>query len=109
MTRGVILPEESAKLIIAEIILSLKYLHSKNIVYRDMKPENILLDSNNHIRLIDFGLSKFQNPLDAVSLCGSPAYLSPEVLFNKPATFSSDIYGVGCILFEMLTGNPPFY
>ncbi len=51
-----------------------------------MKPENILLDSNCHIRLIDFGLSKFQHPEFRVSLCGSPAYISPEILFNRPAT-----------------------
>jgi serum/glucocorticoid-regulated kinase 2 len=76
-----------------------------------LKPENILIAEDGHIRLADFGLSK-ENVGDAdatKTFCGSPAYLSPEVLNNKGATKMSDIYGIGTCLFEMLTGEPPFY
>lgn len=67
----------------AELILALEHLHSKNILYRDMKPENILLDGDGHIKLADFGLSKDNVADKTKSFCGSPAYLAPEVLGQK--------------------------
>lgn len=91
----------------AQIILALEYLHNHNILYRDLKPENILIAKDGYIRLTDFGLSK-ENCF-AMSFCGSPAYLSPEMLEKKGVGFSTDIYGIGCVLFEMLTGEPPFF
>lgn len=82
MTRGVILDELTAKFIIAEIILAIEYLHEKNIIYRDLKPENVILDDEGYIKIIDFGLSKEGKDEDfiAKSFCGSPAYLSPELV-----------------------------
>jgi serine/threonine protein kinase len=75
-------------------------LHDKNIIYRDLKPENILLDGTGHIKLADFGLSK-QTVNDNVtkSFCGSPAYLSPEMLNQKGAQKESDLYGIGAVLY----------
>ena len=104
-------PEIVAKFYIAEIILAIEYLHSLDIVYRDLKPENILLDRAGHIRLADFGLAKENvNPLNpAMSFCGSPAYLAPEVLSKTGSEKSADIYGIGAIMYEMLSGMPPFY
>jgi serum/glucocorticoid-regulated kinase 2 len=111
MTRGVILEELTAKFIIAEIILAIEYLHEKNIIYRDLKPENVILDDEGYIKLIDFGLSKEGIEADfiAKSFCGSPAYLSPELISGSGTTKATDIYSIGTILFEMLTGYPPFF
>lgn len=111
MTRGVILDEMTAKFLMAEILMAIAYLHSKNIIYRDLKPENISLDEEGHIKLIDFGLSKVGSHKDfvAMSFCGSPAYLSPELIRGEGATTATDVYTMGTILYEMLTGYPPHY
>lgn len=86
--------EKVAKFFIAEVVLAIEYIHSLNVIYRDMKPENILVDGDGHIKLADFGLAKegIQDKMTAKSFCGSPAYLAPEMLFNKGAGKSADIY-----------------
>ncbi len=102
---------QSAKIIIAELILAIEHLHKNNIIYRDLKPENILIDENNHIKLTDFGLSKtniFMNN-STKSFCGSPAYLSPEMLNKNGVSKSADIYGIGVVLHEILFKITPFY
>ena len=103
--------EDEAKFYIAELILAIEYLHKRDIIYRDLKPENILIDEDYHIKLADFGLAKenVKNDTPNKTFCGSPQYLSPEMLSKEGTTKSSDIYGIGAILFEMVTGAPPFY
>lgn len=105
------LDELTAKFYLAEIILGINHLHQHNILYRDLKPENISLDDEGHVKLIDFGLSKQGLVQDfvAMSFCGSPAYLSPELIRGEGATKATDIYTIGTILYEMLTGYPPHY
>lgn len=103
--------EEEAKFFIAELILAIENLHNLDIIYRDLKPENILIDSEGHIRLADFGLAK-ENVSDnkiAQSFCGSPAYLAPEMVNRRGVGKSADIYGIGAVLYEMISGTPPFY
>ena len=102
---------KQAKFYFAEILLGLEYIHSKGIVYRDLKPENVLIDIDGHIKLADFGLSKVLPSQDALtnSFCGSPEYMSPEMLLGFGHGFAVDYYSLGAILFEMLTGLPPFY
>lgn len=81
------LKDTHAKFYVAEIILALEYLHSLNIVYRDLKPSNLLIDSQGHIKLADFGLAK-ENVTEAnlaMSFCGSPAYLAPEMIARTGA------------------------
>lgn len=103
--------EEQSKFYFAEIILGLEYLHSREIAYRDLKPENVLLDIDGHVRLTDFGLSKenLGKHSKTYSFCGSPEYMSPEMLSGFGHGRSVDFYSIGSLLFEMLTGLPPFY
>ena len=75
-----------------------------------MKPENVLIDIDGHLKLADFGLSKFMNGDElATSFCGSPEYMSPEMLLSEGHSIPVDYYSLGAILFEMLTGLPPHY
>jgi serine/threonine protein kinase len=104
--------ESKAKLYITEILLALEALHSKDIIYRDLKPDNVLMDSEGHIMLTDFGLSREnvkRADKGAKSFCGSYAYLAPEMIRKKGHGKTVDWYLLGVILYEMLTGLPPYY
>ena len=102
--------EDIVRFYAAEIVLALEYLASLDIVYRDLKPENVLIDNEGHAKLADFGLAKediTNNP--AMTMAGSPAYLPPEIVKHKGASAASDIYGIGVMIYEMLTGSLPHY
>ena len=101
---------EKAKFYIIEIILALEYLHNKKMLYRDLKPENVLIDKSGHIKLTDFGLSKiFKNPLEkAYTICGTPQYLAPEILTNEGYDSTVDWWSLGCVIYELLIGRAPY-
>lgn len=100
--------------------MALEYLHEQGIAYRDLKPENLLLDADGHIKITDFGLSKEGvegNELH--SLCGTPEYLAPEIILKKVSEkreddmqsygMGVDWWSLGTLIYEMITGLPPFY
>ncbi|CAK5082272.1 unnamed protein product [Meloidogyne enterolobii] len=103
--------ESKARFYSAEMASAIGYLHEQNIIYRDLKPENILLDRYGHVVLTDFGLCKegIKSKDTTNTFCGTPEYLAPEVIEKKPYDRTVDWWCLGCVLFEMLFGLPPFY
>ena len=101
------LPVNIARFYAVEVILGIAYLHSKKIIHRDLKSQNILLDAMGHVKLIDFGFSKKVDS-KTYSICGSPEYIAPEVLLSKGHDFAVDWWSIGILIFEMLAGHPPF-
>lgn len=103
--------ESRSKFYAAEIACALGYLHDNNVIYRDLKPENLLLDKSGYVILTDFGLCKENmKPSDTTeTFCGTPEYLAPEILLKKPYDRTVDWWCLGSVLFEMLIGLPPFY
>jgi protein-serine/threonine kinase len=127
------LPEESARFYCAEILLALEYLHSVGYVYRDLKPENVLIHDSGHIKLTDFDLAKIStlpnksitiknflsqsngmtvstiNPnFTCNSLVGTEQYIAPEMIKNEPYTSCVDWWTFGILMYELLVGRPPF-
>ena len=105
-------PEPMARFYSAEIALAIEYIHGHNIIYRDLKPENILLAADGHVRLVDFGLARMDitNPeRGASSFCGTYEYLAPEILLRNGHGLAVDWWNLGMVIYEMLTGLPPWY
>jgi eukaryotic-like serine/threonine-protein kinase len=107
------LPPERATKIALGILDALGYIHTHGIVHRDLKPENIMVDSNDHIKLIDFGIAGQAGARRLTfaklsQVMGTPEYISPEQVKGKRGDARSDIYALGVLLYEMLTGKAPF-
>jgi serine/threonine protein kinase len=104
------LTEQVAKFIFKQIILTLQYIHDHNIVHRDIKLDNILIDLDNNIKICDFGVSKeIKNNESMLEQCGTPAYIAPEILLNRGYEgFGVDIWSAGVVLYAMLSGTVPF-
>ncbi|EFX72775.1 putative PDK-1 [Daphnia pulex] len=114
--------EEVAQFYTAELVHAVEHMHLLGVVHRDLKPENILLDTHRHILITDFGSAKIipQPPFlpDAdnssegtarrSSFVGTAQYVSPEILTDKRSSPASDLWAIGCVLYQMLEGNPPF-
>jgi len=102
--------EDTACFYVAEITLALEHLHRQGIIYRDLKPENILLDSAGHVKLTDFGLCKESIDETTVThtFCGTIEYMAPEILTRTGHGKAVDWWSLGALMFDMLTGAPPF-
>uniref|UniRef100_A0A674NVL7 non-specific serine/threonine protein kinase n=1 Tax=Takifugu rubripes TaxID=31033 RepID=A0A674NVL7_TAKRU len=111
LSRDRVFTEDRARFYGAEIVSALEYLHSCNVVYRDLKLENLMLDKDGHIKITDFGLCK-EGITDGATMktfCGTPEYLAPEVLEDNDYGRAVDWWGLGVVMYEMMCGRLPFY
>ncbi|KAK9536406.1 hypothetical protein VZT92_006186 [Zoarces viviparus] len=104
------LPESQVREIACQLVSALYYLHSHRILHRDMKPQNILLGKGGVVKLCDFGFARSMSVSTMVltSIKGTPLYMSPELVGQKPYDHTADLWALGCILYELHTGAPPF-
>lgn len=101
--------EKNSSYYIAQIIIALRYLHiDLKVIYRDLKPENCMLNADGNLVLTDFGLSKVSNDDSKHSIIGTCQYMAPEVLKGEDYGFAVDWWSLGCVAFDLLTGSPPF-
>lgn len=112
LARERFLNEKQASFYISQMAMALRFLHSCGIIYRDLKPENCMLDKEGYLILTDFGLAKQStestNDNWCRSIIGTPEYCAPEVLRGEEYGFKSDWWSLGCVMFDLLTGDPPF-
>jgi serum/glucocorticoid-regulated kinase 2 len=105
-----IFDEEKVRFYASQIGLALDHLHTYGIIYRDLKPENILMDEEGYLKLADFGMAKhLKGEEKAMSFCGTPEYLAPEIITGEGHNKSADWWSFGILIYEMLCGIPPFY
>ena len=107
------MPQDRAIRIAIEVLKALDYIHTNGVVHRDLKPENIMVDDNDHIKLIDFGIagdtaSRRLTYANFTAMLGTPDYIAPEQVKGKRGGGRTDLYSMGVILYEMLTGKLPF-
>lgn len=100
--------ENVSKFYASQVLLALEYLHACDLVYRDLKPENILIDITGYIKITDFGFCKVVKDR-TWTLCGTPEYLAPEIILSRGYGKAVDWWSFGILIFEMTSGNPPFY
>ncbi|CAM9989147.1 unnamed protein product [Heterosigma akashiwo] len=99
-----------AVLYAAEVLLALEHLHTHDVVYRDLKPENVLLDADGHVQLADMGLAKVLHEGEkTLTFCGTESYIAPEIIARQHYRFSVDLWQFGCFVFELYCGRSPFW
>jgi len=103
------LSEQTARFYAGSVVYAFATLHAKKIAYRDLKPENLVMDSEGYCKLVDFGLAKQLISGKTWTLCGTPDYLAPEIILNEGHDLAVDYWALGVLIFEMVVGAPPFY
>ncbi|EED95796.1 cAMP dependent protein kinase, partial [Thalassiosira pseudonana CCMP1335] len=98
---------QTSRFFAAHVVLIFEHLHAKDIIYRDLKPENLLLDTDGYLKITDFGFAK-KVAFKTFTLCGTPEYIAPEVLLNKGHGKGVDWWTLGILMYEMMVGEPPF-
>ncbi|KAG2497546.1 hypothetical protein HYH03_004293 [Edaphochlamys debaryana] len=108
-TRTRPLDESHARFYAASVVMGLEYLHDRDCVYRDLKPENLLIDLQGYVKVTDFGfVKKLKKGDKTFTLCGTPEYLAPEIIMNKGHNAAADWWALGVLVFELCNGLPPF-
>ena len=100
--------EQETKFFIANLILSLEYIHKQKIIHRDIKPENLVLDSRGYVRLTDFGVAKINEPDNSSETSGTPGYMAPEVILIQNHSYPADFFALGVIGYEFMMGYRPY-
>lgn len=101
--------ESTTRFYVACATEALLYLHNRNIIYRDLKPENLILDTNGYVKLVDLGFAKKLNYGEKTwTFCGTPEYVAPEIIMNNGHDESADYWALGILIFELMKGRPPF-
>ncbi|GAB9466740.1 hypothetical protein Gpo141_00004106, partial [Globisporangium polare] len=102
-----LLENDHARFFASNVLMAIEYLHDRDIVYRDLKPENLLLDADGYLKVIDFGFAKVVEDR-TYTLCGTPEYLAPEVILGTGYNRGVDYWGLGILVYEMVVGHSPF-
>ena len=98
--------EQEIKFIAACITLSLNYIHERNVIHRDIKPENIVFGGDGYLHLTDFGIAmEYHKGVDVVRARGTPGYMAPEAIINRPHDFCVDYFALGVIIYELMIGE----
>jgi serine/threonine protein kinase len=98
---------DHARFFASHVLMAIEYLHDRNIVYRDLKPENLLIDADGYLKVIDFGFAKVVEDR-TYTLCGTPEYLAPELIRGTGYSKGVDYWGLGILIYEMVVGHSPF-
>ena len=101
-------PEPMLRFFVSQIVFAFDCLHGKDVLYRDLKPENLVLDATGYIKVVDFGLSKVLSGWKTWTMCGTPEYLAPEILRNEGHNHGVDFWMLGVLTFELAHGQGPF-
>ena len=105
------LSEANSRFLISQIILVLEHLHKNKVIYRDLKPENVILKLDGYLKLVDMGTAKkltMENRFKTMTIIGTPHYMAPEIILGKGYSFSADWWSLGVMLYEMACGKLPY-